>query len=221
LAKGLSQALGFIERNTKTGWKKTDSGGREEVRSYPREAVREAVVNAIAHRDYSIGGTQIDIDIYSDRMDIVSPGSWLLPKDYSEYPVGAIPSIRRNTVIAACLDIANLMERGGTGFQAMMESYRDSPADKQPCVMIYPGFLDLRLFDRLYQAEPLFAEQTDSEKVLELLQDSPRSTKELQAVTSYKSRSRFLAEVLNPLIESGKIYRDGAIKDPTAVFRLR
>ena len=221
LAKGLSQALGFIERNTKTGWKKTDSGGREEVRSYPREAVREAVVNAIAHRDYSIGGTQIDIDIYSDRMDIVSPGSWLLPKDYSEYPVGAIPSIRRNTVIAACLDIANLMERGGTGFQAMMESYKDSPADKQPCVMIYPGFLDLRLFDRLYQAEPLFAEQTDSEKVLALLQDNPRSTKELQAVTSYKSRSRFLAEVLNPLIESGKIYRDGAIKDPTAVFRLR
>lgn len=221
LAKGLSQALGFIERNTKTGWKKTDSGGREEVRSYPREAVREAVVNAIAHRDYSIGGTQIDIDIYSDRMDIVSPGSWLLPKDYSEYPVGAIPSIRRNTVIAACLDIANLMERGGTGFQAMMESYKDSPADKQPCVMIYPGFLDLRLFDRLYQSEPLFTEQTDSEKVLALLQDSPRSTKELQAVTSYKSRSRFLAEVLNPLIESGKIYRDGAIKDPTAVFRLR
>ncbi len=221
LAKGLSQALGFIERNTKTGWKKTDSGGREEVRSYPREAVREAVVNAIAHRDYSIGGTQIDIDIYSDRMDIVSPGSWLLPKDYSEYPVGAIPSIRRNTVIAACLDIANLMERGGTGFQAMMESYRDSPADKQPCVMIYPGFLDLRLFDRLYQSEPLFAEQTDSEKVLALLQDSPRSTKELQAVTSYKSRSRFLTEVLNPLIESGKIYRDGAVKDPTAVFRLR
>lgn len=221
LAKGLSQALGFIERNTKTGWKKTDSGGREEVRSYPREAVREAVVNAIAHRDYSIGGTQIDIDIYSDRMDIVSPGSWLLPKDYSEYPVGAIPSIRRNTVIAACLDIANLMERGGTGFQAMMESYRDSSADKQPCVMIYPGFLDLRLFDRLYQAEPLFTDQTDSEKVLALLQDSPRSTKELQAVTSYKSRSRFLAEVLNPLIESGKIYRDGAVKDPTAVFRLR
>lgn len=221
LAKGLSQALGFIERNTKTGWKKTDAGGREEVRSYPKEAVREAMVNAIAHRDYSIGGTQIDVDIYGDRMDIVSPGSWLLPRDYKEYPVGAIPSIRRNTVIAACLDIANLMERGGTGFQAMMESYRDSPADKQPCVMIYPGFLDLRLFDRLYQAAPLFAEQTDSEKVLALLQDSPRSTKELQAVTSYKSRSRFLTEVLNPLIESGKIYRDGAIKDPTAVFKLR
>ena len=75
---------------------------------------REALVNAVAHRDYSIAGTQIDVDIYCDRIEIVSPGSWLLPKNYEEYPIGSIPSIRRNTIIAACLDEANLMERGGT-----------------------------------------------------------------------------------------------------------
>ena len=111
LSKCLRFALNFIERNTKTGWKKTANGGREEVRAYPKEAIREAMVNAIAHRDYSINGTQIDVDIYSDRIDIVSPGSWLLPKDYNEYPAGSIPSIRRNTIIAACLDAANLMEQ--------------------------------------------------------------------------------------------------------------
>ena len=86
LAKVFEEALKFIERNTKTGWLKTETGGREEVRSYPKEAIREALVNAIAHRDYSISGTQIDVDIYSDRMEIVSPGSWLLPKEYDEYP---------------------------------------------------------------------------------------------------------------------------------------
>lgn len=69
LSKCLRYALNFIERNTKTGWKKTQNGGREEVRSYPKEAM----VNAIAHCDYSINGTQIDVDIYSDRIDIISP----------------------------------------------------------------------------------------------------------------------------------------------------
>lgn len=125
LAKVFQNALAFIERNTKTGWRKTGNGGREEIRSYPKEAIREALVNAIAHRDYSISGTQIDIDIYADRIEIVSPGSWLLPKGYEEYPLGSIPSIRRNVIIAACLDVANLMERGGTGFQTMIESYQE------------------------------------------------------------------------------------------------
>ena len=179
------------------------------------------MVNAIAHRDYSIYGTQIDVDIYSDRIDIVSPGSWLLPKDYNEYPQGAIPSIRRNTIIAACLDVANLMERGGTGFQTIIESYKDSSEEKQPCVMIYPGFLDLRLFDKLYQTEEPFVEQSDTEKIIKLLKESPRSAKELQAVTSYKSRSRFLEEIINPLIKDGTIFREGSSKSPTAVFRLK
>lgn len=110
------------------------------------------MVNAVAHRDYSIAGTQIDVDIYDDRMDIVSPGSWLLPRSYEEYPVGTIPSIRRNSIIAACLDAANLMERGGTGFLTMTESYRKYPENLQPVVMIYPGFLDLRLFDTLFES---------------------------------------------------------------------
>lgn len=221
ISKGLKSAIAFIERNTKTGWKKTSAGGREEVLSYPREAIREALVNAFAHRDYSINGTQIDVDIYLDRIDIVSPGSWLLPKDYNEYPAGSIPSIRRNTIIAACLDVANLMERGGTGFQTMIESYKDVPEDKQPCVMIYPGFLDLRLYDKLYEATDDFKEMTDAELVLHLLEDGPKSASELQSATTYGSRSRFLEEVINPLIKDEKIYREGGIKSPKAVYKIK
>ncbi len=215
------ETLKFIERNTKIGWKKTQNGGREEIRSYPKEALREALVNAIAHRDYSIAGTQIDVDIFNDRIDIVSPGSWLLPRPYEEYPIGSIPSVRRNTVIAACLDVANLMERGGTGFQAMINSYKDYGADKQPSVLIYPGFLNLRLFDLLFQEERSFEELTDTEKVIELLKESPKPVKDLQAVTRFKSRSSFLAEVLNPLIEKGIVYREGSAKSPTSVIKLK
>ena len=217
----IRNALAFMERNTKTGWRKTQSGGREEIRAYPKEALREALVNAVAHRDYSIAGTQIDIDIYTDRIDIVSPGSWLLPRKYEEYPLGSIPSIRRNGIIAACLYEADLMERGGTGFQTMMDSYRDCAESKQPVVLIYPGFLDLRLFDKLYEEVRYEVTVSDTDKVMEMVSEYPRSVKELQSVTKYKSRSRFLEEVLNPLLESGAVYRDGNLKSPKAVIRKR
>lgn len=225
LADVFHAALNFIERNTKTGWQKTPHGGRTEIRSYPREAVREALVNAIAHRDYSIAGTQIDVDIYCDRIEIVSPGSWLLPKVYDDYPAGSIPSIRRNTIIAACLDVANLMERGGTGFQTMIDCYKDSEAHLQPVVSIYPGFLNLRLFDRLYTENASISNDidlTDAERIiLEILRtEGPRSVRELQAHTRYKSRSQFLTDVLNPLINAGYIYRDGSAKSPTALIKI-
>ena len=225
LVKVFRDSLSFIERNTKSGWRKTEKGGREEVRSYPKAAVREALVNALVHRDYSIAGTQIDVDIYSDRIDIVSPGSWLLPKKYEDYPAGVIPSVRRNAIIAASLDVANLMERGGTGFQAMIDSYEGCADDKQPVVMIYPGFLDLRLFDRLYEEGPVqsdIKEMSDSDRIIELLKaEGPKPVKELQAAVGYKSRSRFLKEVINPLIETDVIYRDGNIKSPTSLVKLK
>ncbi len=47
---------------------------REEVLEYPRRAVREALINAIAHRDYRIGGRRIEIRMYADRLEIISPG---------------------------------------------------------------------------------------------------------------------------------------------------
>lgn len=225
LAKVFEEALKFIERNTKTGWLKTKTGGREEVRSYPKEAIREALVNAIAHRDYSISGTQIDVDIYLDRIEIVSPGLWLLPKEYDEYPAGSIPSIRRNSIIAACLDVANLMERGGTGFQTMIEAYRNSPEDIQPVVSIYPGFLNLRLFDKLYNGETVeldFKELTNTEKVIAILRtEGAKQVKELQELIGYHNRSRFLKEIINPLIESGDIYRDGKPKSPTSLIKIK
>ena len=225
LARVFVDALNFIERNTKTGWHKTENGGREEVRSYPKEAIREALVNAIAHRDYSIAGTQIDVDIYSDRIEIVSPGSWLLPKDYYEYPLGSIPSIRRNSIIAACLDVANLMERGGTGFQTMIEAYKKSPEKIQPVISIYPGFLNLRLYDMLNSEEVIELDLeglSNAEKVISILNmEGSKSVKELQERINYRSRSQFLKDVINPLIESGDIYRDGKPKSPTSRIKIK
>lgn len=117
------------------------------------------------------------------------------------------------------------MERGGTGFQTMMECYKDSSEALQPVVSIYPGFLNLRLFDRLYTEERINAdleELADTEKVIAILKaEGPKHVKELQAALGYRSRSQFLKNVLNPILQSGDAYRTGKTKSPTALIKLK
>ena len=69
----VEQAVEFVRRNVETV-KLKDGVRREERWDYPREAVREAVVNAVAHRDYLLSGTDVELSVYSDRLEVVSPG---------------------------------------------------------------------------------------------------------------------------------------------------
>lgn len=70
----VEQAWDFVRRNT-TPTAHIEGGGRRIDRwEYPEAVVREAVVNALVHRDYSIAGTDIMLAIYVDRLEIVSPG---------------------------------------------------------------------------------------------------------------------------------------------------
>lgn len=69
----VEQAVDFVARNTETT-RLADGIRREERWEYPREVLREAVVNAIVHRDYSLSGTDIEISVYADRLEVVSPG---------------------------------------------------------------------------------------------------------------------------------------------------
>lgn len=143
---------------------------------------------------------------------------------YAEYPVGTIPSIRRNSIISAALDVASLMEHGGTGFLTMMESYKGYSMELQPVVSIYPGFLKLTLFDLLYEEEEIAKEITYSTKqedtLLFLKENGPMKVKDLQTELSYTNRTRFLNDIINPLIDSGVIYRDGSTKSPKAMIKL-
>ena len=67
------QAWDFVRRNTtKTAF--LDGMQRVDRWEYPEHVVREAVINALVHRDYTIAGTEITLTIYADRMEIESPG---------------------------------------------------------------------------------------------------------------------------------------------------
>ncbi len=72
----VEQAWDFVRRNT-TPTASLENTRRIDRWEYPESVVREAVVNALVHRDYSIAGTDITLTIFSDRLEIVSPGRLL------------------------------------------------------------------------------------------------------------------------------------------------
>ena len=67
------RALDFVRRNTAPP-ARLEGARRLDGREYPEEAVREAIVNALVHRDYGIEGTDVTLTLFSDRMEIASPG---------------------------------------------------------------------------------------------------------------------------------------------------
>ena len=112
----------FIKRNTKMMWKKT-ANSREEMPEYVERSYHEALVNAIAHRDYLINGSEVHIDIYDDRLEIYSPGGMPDGSNIQERDPVTVPSTRRNPVLADVFNRLGYMERKGSGFAKILDNY--------------------------------------------------------------------------------------------------
>jgi len=69
----VEQALEFVRRNTGVTASLEDSARRVEKLAYPPEVIRETVVNALIHRDYLLSSTDIELVIYSNRLEVISP----------------------------------------------------------------------------------------------------------------------------------------------------
>jgi ATP-dependent DNA helicase RecG len=70
----VEQAVEFIKRNTGVETNLKDGVQREDRWTYPEEALRETIVNALVHRDYLLSGSDIEVSIYEDRLEVGSPG---------------------------------------------------------------------------------------------------------------------------------------------------
>ena len=70
----VEQAIAFCKRNTPISSTLIDGIRREEKNTYPTEVIREAIINALIHRDYLLLSTDVEMVIYKDRMEIISPG---------------------------------------------------------------------------------------------------------------------------------------------------
>ncbi len=109
----IEQALDFVRRNTTPAAWIDDGGRRQERWDYPLEAVREAVVNAIAHRDYTITVSDIELAIYSDRLEVISPGR--LPNTVTVDKIRAGYRASRNELVKEVLRDYRYVEATGLG----------------------------------------------------------------------------------------------------------
>lgn len=118
----LKASLDFVKRNSKKMWKKGPVY-RIEYPEYPERAVQEALVNALIHRDYSVIGSEVHVDIYDDRLEIYSPGGMYDGTFIQDINPLDVSSSRRNPIIADVFARMDLMERRGSGLRKIIGDY--------------------------------------------------------------------------------------------------
>ncbi|MYA03333.1 MAG: transcriptional regulator [Caldilineaceae bacterium SB0664_bin_22] len=116
----IEDALRFVERNTRTAYR-IEGLRRSNIPEYPTNALREAITNAVMHRDWFIDGANVFVEIYTDRIEVVSPGS--LPQGLQLTDLGS-RSIRRNALIADLLHHIDFIEKAGTGIRRIRNEVR-------------------------------------------------------------------------------------------------
>lgn len=121
LPEMIDTAEQFIRRNTRLA-AKIVGFRRREVTEYPFEAIREAICNAVCHRDYRIEGAAIRIMVFDDRIEVNSPGG--LPAGVTLADIER-KHVLRNPLIANYLYDVFYIEKWGTGIARMRRSMRE------------------------------------------------------------------------------------------------
>ena len=200
----LDGAIRFIRKNMRT---KTiinpDTGQREDRTDYPITAIREAVINALVHRDYSIHteGMPIQIVMYEDRIEIRNPGGI-----YGRIRVDQLGKVQpdtRNPVLASELEVLGITENRYSGIPTIkkeMEKYN----------LLEPEFIDERgnFTVRFYKAmKPVKEEVYDNEDSnnLILFCKTPRTRKEICEYLGLSSVTYAIQTHVMPLVQAGRI----------------
>lgn len=126
----LREAMNFVRANTKRGWTKLPDG-RKNKSEYAERAVLETMVNHLIHRDYTVMGGEVHIDIYEDRLTVTSPGGMYNGLLIQDLCIADVSSERRNPILANVMAQLNYMEKRGSGLMRIcnetkaLDGYRD------------------------------------------------------------------------------------------------
>jgi ATP-dependent DNA helicase RecG len=110
----LREAMNFVKSNTRKGWEKLPDG-RKNKPEYAERAVLEAMVNHFIHRDYTVIGGEVHLDIYDNRLVVTSPGGMYNGTLIQEQDIADVSSERRNPILANVMAQLDYMEKRGSG----------------------------------------------------------------------------------------------------------
>ena len=176
---------------------------RNEKLELPEVAVREAVLNAIVHRDYFLPGPT-KVAIFDDRIEIFSPGTFPGPLNSANLEMGL--TYIRNFLISRIFREAGYIEKLGTGFLTIFKVYREENLPK-PIVMEGPGFVKCILpRSTMQQAKTEAALPEQQLMKLFLLTDEIRPSDVIRALSISRATA---SRILTKLVQQGLLVKKG------------
>ncbi len=225
IVKLLDSALNFVKINTKKKWKKEPSG-RVEMPEYDEIAVKETIVNALIHRQYTNLGSEVTVDIYDDRIEITSPGPLASGHQINKEIKNTIPSIRKNPILADVFVRMKYMDRRGSGFDKIINGTNRLFKDNNNHVEIFATDIYFRvvIYNANYEIDNINGNTNDdingdinltknAKIILKAIIENPCITRyELAKIINKSERTidRLIKELkLNGYISEKEIYKTG------------
>ena len=201
LAETIPAAVDFIERHLSSG---VEIGRirRQALWKLPPVAVREALVNAVAHADYSQRGAPIRVAVFDDRLEVENPGLLPFGLTLDDLPRGV--SKLRNRVIGRVFHELGLVEQWGSGAQRMMAACKE--AGLQPPIWEEVG-QRLRVTLRIEQSAETLIDAVDR-AILDELDADGRHTREVALAIGLSPRATRVR--LAKLVERGLVVDIGS-----------
>ena len=218
----LREAMNFVKSNTKKGWEKLPDG-RKNKPEYAERAVFEAMVNHFIHRDYTVMGGEIHLDIYDDRLTVTSPGGMYNGMLIQDLDIADVSSERRNPILANVMAQLDYMEKRGSGLTRIcnetkaLDGYRDElkPVFKstptQFQTIIFASSDTPNVGDNVGDmSETKLSER--QQKILNLIKESPTITgRQMSEILSVSQRT--IERDLAALQKIGVLKREGKDND--------
>jgi ATP-dependent DNA helicase RecG len=218
----LREAMNFVKSNTKKGWEKLPDG-RKNKPEYAERAVLEAMVNHFIHRDYTVMGGEVHIDIYDDRLTVTSPGGMYNGMLIQDLDIKDVSSERRNPILANVMAQLDYMEKRGSGLTRIcnetkaLEGYKDelkpvfksTPTQFQTIIFASSDTPNVGDHDGDMSERKLTERQ---HKILNLIKESPTITgKQMSETLSVSQRT--IERDLSALQKKGVLKREGKDND--------